>query len=48
MENGPNEEAKYPEQELLDDEESELPSVHSPDEQWEEPAKDEDEPLQSN
>ena len=47
MENGPHEEADYPEQESVDDDETELPSAHSPDEDWEEPENDDDEPRQS-
>ena len=42
MENGPHEEAKFPEQEPVNDEELELPSVHTPEEELEEPADDED------
>ena len=46
MENGPHEEAEYAIEEIGDDE-SELPSTHSPDKDYEEPAEDEDEARQS-
>ena len=46
MEDGPHEEAKYAAEEIGDDE-SELLSTHSPDEDYEEPAEDEDEACQS-
>ena len=42
MENDPHEGTEYPKQEPADDEESEIPSAHSPDEEWEDPADDED------
>ena len=42
MEDGPHEEAEYVAEEIGDDE-SELPSAHSPDEDYEELAEDEDE-----